>query len=168
MERTFTVEDSTIIDAPASELYAWISDVARMGEWSPENKGASVSDGGRTHVGAVFVGHNTRGRFSWVTRCTVTAAEPGRRFAFRVHAIGQSVPRVNAPIATWEYRFEEREDGTLVTESWTDDRRSWPAVVARVFDWAVTGGNTFAEFQRGNIRRTLRNLKTAVESRSAP
>ena len=73
-------------------------------------------------------------------------------------------PRLPAPIATWEYRFEQVGAVTRVTETWTDDRRSWPDVVANSFDAVATGGKTFAEFQRGNIRRTLDRLKRETEA----
>ena len=48
-------------------------------------------------------------------------------------------------------------------ETWTDDRRGWPDFAADMFDKIATGGKTFADFQRGNIRKTLLNLKNAVE-----
>ncbi|WP_434612530.1 SRPBCC family protein [Arthrobacter sp. A5] len=164
MKRTFSVSDSIIIGAGPAALYDRISDVARMGEWSPENRGATVHDDrANAYVGMVFDGRNKRGRFGWTTQCTVTAAERGRKFRFRVHAIGLETPRLRGPIATWEYRFEPAEAGTRVTETWTDDRRAWPDVAALIFDAVVTRGRTFAGFQRGNIRRTLQNLKTAAE-----
>ncbi len=140
-----------------------VSDVTRMGEWSPENEGAVLAGAGRTTgVGTVFDGANSRGRARWTTRCTVTDAQPGREFAFRVHAIGGAERKVPGRIATWRYTFEGQQGGTLVTESWTDDR-PWPDAVARAFDYVATGGTTFAAFQRGNIRRTLHNLKVAAE-----
>jgi hypothetical protein len=95
----------------------------------------------------------------------VTAADPGRRFAFRVHQIGLRTPRVKASIATWEYRFEaEPSGGTRVVETWTDGRRRWPDALAAVFDRVVTGGSTFADFQRRNIAGTLAKLKIVAES----
>ncbi|MFE9680630.1 SRPBCC family protein [Streptomyces sp. NPDC006285] len=165
MPRTFTVARSILVEASPSAVYEQISRPARMGRWSPENLGATVVGGDRpAHVGQVFEGHNKRGRYRWTTRCTVTAADPGRRFAFRVHAIGLRQPRLRAAIATWEYRFEAEDGGTRVTETWTDDRRSWPAFVADAFDHVATGGKTFAAFQRGNIEKTLRNLKRELET----
>ncbi|WP_104180210.1 SRPBCC family protein [Arthrobacter sp. B0490] len=164
MGRVISVSDSTVVARPPEALYAMVSDVTRMGEWSPENRGAVLAGGdGRVTVGTVFDGANTRGRVSWTTRCTVTVAEPGREFAFRVHAIGGAKRRVPARIATWRYTFEELDGGTLVTETWTDDR-PWHDAAARAFDYVATGGTTFAAFQRGNIRRTLRNLKAAAEA----
>ncbi|MGW7282957.1 SRPBCC family protein [Streptomyces sp. NPDC054844] len=94
--------------------------------------------------------------------------QTGQRFAFRVHAIGLSRPRLPGPIATWEYRFEPVGDGTRVTETWTDDRRAWPAFAANAFDRLVISGKTFAEFQVRNIETTLRNLKRELEQARTP
>ncbi|MEB3965006.1 SRPBCC family protein [Streptomyces kunmingensis] len=164
MARVFTVSSSITIDVSAADAYAAVSRPEDMGRWSPENRG--TADGpptGQAVVGTSFVGRNKRGAFRWVTRCTVTAAEPGRRFAFRVHAIGRKRPVLRAPIATWEYRFEQVGSATRVTETWTDDRRSWPAFVANAFDRVATSGKTFAVFQQRNIEVTLRNLKRELE-----
>ncbi|OON82528.1 SRPBCC family protein [Streptomyces tsukubensis] len=165
MTRTLTVSGGVVVDAPADTVYDHVSDPMLMGQWSPENLGARVRERReRTYVGMVFEGHNRRGPVRWTTRCTVTAAERGRLFAFRVHAIGLRRPRLPGSIATWEYRFEPAEGGgTLVTETWQDDRRAWPDAVAGAFDRAATRGHTFADFQRRNIRTTLDNLKKAME-----
>ncbi len=163
MGRVISVQDSAVIAQSPQALYSMVSDVTRMGEWSPENRGAVLAGTGTVFVGTTFDGANTRGSVSWTTRCTVTVAEPGQAFAFRVHAIGGTRRKLPARIATWRYTFEEHDAGTLVTEAWTDDRR-WPDAVAHAFDVVATGGTTFAAFQRGNIRRTLRNLKAAAET----
>lgn len=170
MPRTFTVSDSVVIAASPAMVYGRISRPALMGRWSPENLGATVRPrrGGEsadpdTYVGMVFDGHNKRGPMRWTTRCTVTAADADERFAFRVHAIGIRTPRLRGPIASWEYRLEAVDGGTRVTETWTDDRRSWPDTVAHTFDRVATRGHTFADFQARNIHRTLSNLKRVVE-----
>ncbi|WP_030330236.1 SRPBCC family protein [Streptomyces sp. NRRL B-1381] len=165
MPRTMSVADSIVIEATPAEVYAQLSDPTAMGRWSPENLGATVrGDRHGAYVGMVFEGRNKRGAVRWTTRCTVTAADPGRRFAFRVHAIGLRRPLLPGPIATWEYRFEPEAGGTRVTETWTDDRRRWPDAVANAFDRVATGGKTFAQFQVGNIRTTLKRLKEALEA----
>ncbi len=160
MARTTTVSDSIVIAADPTTIYDQVSDPAQMGRWSPENRGATVP--GEVRVGTAFDGHNKRGRFQWTTRCTVTVAEPGERFAFRVHAIGLRTPRLPGRIATWEYRFEPVDGGTRVTETWTDDRR-WPDFLAAAFDKVATRGSLFADFQRRNIRKTLTKLKSVIE-----
>ncbi|MFF1284823.1 SRPBCC family protein [Streptomyces sp. NPDC058299] len=165
MTRVFTVSRSIFIDVPPETVYEAVCRPADMGRWSPENQGTvSGVPGERATVGTTFEGRNKRGTFRWVTRCTVTAADPGRRFAFRVHAIGVRRPRLRGPIATWEYTFAPEDSGCRVTETWTDDRRAWPAPVAQLFDRIATGGKTFADFQTGNIDRTLRNLKRDMEA----
>ncbi|MFI8348183.1 SRPBCC family protein [Streptomyces sp. NPDC085596] len=168
MARVLSVSDSIVIDVSPEVAYRAVSNPGDMGRWSPENLGTTPgSADGPAEVGASFVGRNKRGRFRWVTRCTVTAAEPGRHFAFRVHAIGVGRPRLRGPIATWEYRFEPAGEGTRVTETWTDDRRAWPDLAAGAFDRVVTSGSTFADFQTRNIRTTLRNLKRELERQPA-
>ncbi len=109
MARIMTVSDTVDIDADADELYTLISDPTQMPKWSPENRGATIlnpSDDGAAFVGMTFEGRNKRGRAAWTTRCTVTAADPGRRFAFTVHTIGVKKPRLRGANASWEYRFE--------------------------------------------------------------
>ncbi|MFD3611061.1 SRPBCC family protein [Streptomyces atroolivaceus] len=164
MPRTMSVSDSILIRAAPTAVYEKLSDPTAMGRWSPENQGARILGERRgAHVGMVFEGRNKRGAFRWTTRCTVTAADPGERFAFRVHAIGVRRPRLPGAIALWEYRFEEVDGSTRVTETWTDNRRAWPDLLANAFDRVATRGHTFAEFQRGNIRATLERLKVALE-----
>ncbi|MFF4229405.1 SRPBCC family protein [Streptomyces sp. NPDC001820] len=168
MARTFSVSDSIVIDAAPPTIYAQVSNPSLMGHWSPENRGATVLDGAeKAYVGMVFDGYNKRGPMRWTTRCTVTAADPGERFAFRVRAIGRRRPVLSARIASWEYRFEAVDGGTRVTETWTDDRRAWPDALAHAFDRVATRGHTFADFQRRNIRITLDNLKRTMEAAQA-
>lgn len=170
-QRILEVTDSVEIAASADRLYAMVSDPRRMGEWSPENLGATITNprsDGQAFTGMVFEGKNRRGRSRWITRCTVTAADPGQKFAFRVHAIGIRTPRIKGANASWEYRFESLGDGsTRVTETWFDDRVRWSALVVAVFDRIVTSGKTFPQFQRKNIARTLQSLKIAAEAPQA-
>lgn len=165
MPRTVSVSGDVIIRGNPETVYDQVSDPRLMGQWSPENRGASL-DGewqGAARVGMVFAGHNERGAFRWTTQCEVTAADPGERFAFRVRAFGQKRFFIRTPIASWEYSFEAVDGGTRVTETWTDDRR-WPDLVANTFDRLATRGKVFADYQQGNIRRTLDRLKEAMES----
>jgi uncharacterized protein YndB with AHSA1/START domain len=169
MARPRTVSHTVVVAATAESLYEMVSDPTRMGGWSPENTGATLAgpDTGRAAVGTVFDGHNRRGRMRWTTRCVVTAADPGERFAFSVRAWGLRTPLLRAPIASWEYRFEAVPGGTRVTETWTDDR-AWPDAVANAFDRVATGGSTFAVFNLRNIQITLQRLSRAAEAASTP
>jgi len=99
---------SVIIDRSAEDLYDMVSDVTRMGEWSPICKACWWDDGDQAAVGAWFTGRNELPDRVWETRSEVVAAEPGREFAFLV---GGSYVR-------WGYTFTAVDGGTLVTESW--------------------------------------------------
>jgi hypothetical protein len=145
--------ESIVIDAPGDQLYALVSDLPRMGEWSPECTRVSWI-GGATGavVGARFIGHNRVGAIRWYTQGEVLEAEPGRRFAFRIH-FGP------VPIALWEYEFASAASGgCTVAESWSDRR---PTAMRLTF------GRIFGDRNKRNahgIRTTLANLKTAAES----
>ena len=165
MPRPTTVSDSVVVDASPAELYDLISDPVRMARWSPENTGATLAEPGPLVVGRSFRGTNKRGSLVWVTEAVVTAADPGERFAFQVTRWGLRNRLVPVANASWEYRFAPANGGTLVTETWTDDR-PWPDAVAAVVDRLVTGGSTFADFQRRNIRTTLDRLRADVERRT--
>jgi uncharacterized protein YndB with AHSA1/START domain len=165
MGRDMQVSDSVTIHADAHTIYDQVADPTQMQRWSHENTGATTSGAGRTlGEGEVFDGSNKRGRARWSTECVVTAAEPGRRFAFDVRKIGPRTPFIPGRIASWAYTFEPTDDGTLVTETWTDHRTSWPDWAAALFDKAATGGRLFSDFQRRNIANTLAAMKADFES----
>ena len=94
------------IDAPPEKVYDVVSDVTRMGEWSPETTKCVWVDGATgPAVGARFKGTNKRGLFRWSTKPKVVAADPGREFTF------------DANDTRWSYRFEAAEGGTEAIES---------------------------------------------------
>lgn len=165
MAREFEVTRSIEIAIDPATAYTEVSDVRQMGRWSPENRGAIVQGGfDHAHVGMRFVGDNKRGSARWKTECVVTVADPGRRFAFDVVKYGFGRPILPIRIATWAYDFEPSDGGTRVTETWRDGRARWPDFTTRIFDPIATRKPSFAEFQKGNIERTLANLKRELET----
>jgi uncharacterized protein YndB with AHSA1/START domain len=146
------------IAAPAEQVWALISDVTRMGEWSPENEGGRwVGGATRARPGAKFRGVNRNDKRKWSTLATVIDAEPGRSFSFRVTARGLKV-------ADWAYSFEPTAGGCRVTEAWTDRRgRIVLAVGTR-----LTGVHDRAAHNRTGMEQTLERLAAAAESKAAP
>jgi hypothetical protein len=100
--------------APPQKVWELVSDVTRIGEFSPETFEAEWLDGATgPAVGAKFRGHvkrNGKGPIYWVT-CTVLVSEPGRS--------SHSAPPETEPLNVWSYRLEPCGDGTDVTESFT-------------------------------------------------
>jgi len=146
--------ESILILAPAGTVWDMVADVTRIGEWSPEAVNATWLDGATgPAVGARFKGHNKR-RATWSSTCTVTAATPGREFAFTVGK-GET---------TWRYDLEPDESGCRVTESFEIVRV--PGVFGR---WSTKLGTgvTWAEREddlRAGMQQTLRAIKAAAEA----
>lgn len=141
------------VEAPPEAVYALVSDLPRMGEWSPENTGGKWL-GGATGpaVGARFKGTNRNGARRWSTIATVVEATPGQAFAFDVSAVGLAVAR-------WSYRIEPSGSGCDVTETWTDERNKLMDVVGGL----GSGVKDRTSFTRTSIQTTLANLKSAAE-----
>src|SRR6476619_1853230 len=101
------------INAPADKIWDLVSDVTKIGRYSPETFEAEWLDGASgPAVGASFRGHvkrNGKGPIYWTT-CTVVACEAGREFAFGVVSEGKH-------LNTWRYQLEPAGEGTDVTES---------------------------------------------------
>ncbi|HXB38819.1 MAG TPA: SRPBCC family protein, partial [Acidimicrobiales bacterium] len=110
------IEISREIEASPESVYAAISDVTRMGEWSEECFACEWREGfDGPVVGAAFDGHNRNGEKTWTTQGKVIEADPGRAFAFECSMM-------DFHYSTWGYRIAPTETGCLVTE-WNDDLR---------------------------------------------
>ena len=145
--------ESIVIARPPDLLYDMISDVTRMGEWSPVCKACWWDDGDGPRVGARFTGRNETTERTWETRSEVVAAERGQEFAF---VVGNSWVR-------WGYTFTPFEGGTRVTESW----EFLPAGVARFEerfgDDALAQIADRTETAHRGIQATLVAIKKAAE-----
>ena len=146
------VEVTKIIAATPEQLYALVSDLPRMGEWSPENHGGKWIQGATgPAVGAKFKGKNSHGWRRWSTLATVVLADPGREFAFDVKAAGLKV-------AQWGYRLSAVDEGTAVTEYWTDHRSP---LIAKLTG-AVAGVSDRNAHNRAGMEHTLERLAAAA------
>src|SRR5579862_8948416 len=107
---------SRYIAASADDVYAAVSDVTRMGEWSEECVACEWHEGHDAPVvGATFDGHNRRGEKEWTTQGKVIEADPGHAFAFECSMF-------DFHFSTWGYRIVPTASGCRVTE-WTEDLR---------------------------------------------
>jgi hypothetical protein len=145
------------IDATPAAVYALVSDITRMGEWSPEATGGRWVDGGTGQVGDWFVGENELPERSWERDCQIAAADPGRDFTFVVGGI-------EANCTTWSYELEPTADGgTLVTERWWMVNRT-PAMAAAFTDAPAIYEERTGPYTAQMLQTTLANLKAAAES----
>jgi hypothetical protein len=109
--------------------------------------------GDAVREGAVFKGRNRNGLFRWSTTCTVTAAEPGRAFAFNVSYVG-------VPVAHWRYDIVADGAGCRVTEQTWDRRPGWFSKTA----WVGTGVRNRTAANIEHILLTLQRLKEKAEA----
>jgi hypothetical protein len=106
-----------VVPADPRVVYDVVSDVTRIGERSPECRSAEWVAGVPGTVGAVFRGHNRSGWAArWSRRCEVTAAVPGRLFAFRT--VPERLDRFRHDSTTWTYRLQAVDGGTRVEHSY--------------------------------------------------
>jgi ligand-binding SRPBCC domain-containing protein len=147
-------EVSLWMDAPPAKVWALVSDVTRIGEFSPETFEAAWTHGATgPAVGARFKGHVKRngvGPTYW-SPCQVTACVPHELFEF---AVGTDDVTVN----NWGYRLQADGDGTVVTEYF----RLEPSLVMRAY-WTVLGVLRGRTNERG-MRTTLERMKAVLES----
>ena len=146
--------ESRLIAAPAEKVWGLVSDLPRMGEWSPENAGGAWKNGATgPAVGAAFTGRNKKGLRRWSTTAKVIECEPGKVFEIAV-VFGPTA----VPVANWRYEFEDAEGGCRVTESWDDHRAAWMRVVARPM------GDHSAAHAQAEMAATLANLAKVAEA----
>ena len=155
MKQGTRVAVSTSVDASPAAVYDTITDLRRMGEWSPECRRCIWMDGATGPVvGARFKGHNRRGLLRWSTTSRVAAAEAAREFTFVTSHLGR-------PMTRWSYELEPSSDGTIVTESFEMVHdMPWYFIVAD--RWFMKVPDRKADLE-ANIEKTLTRLKSAVE-----
>jgi Polyketide cyclase / dehydrase and lipid transport len=101
--------DSVIVALDPDKLYGLVSDVTRMGEWSPQCRACWWDDPAAGPApGAWFTGRNETPQRTWETRSQVVAADPGRAFAWEV----------NNGWVRWGFTLEPADAGALLTQSW--------------------------------------------------
>lgn len=145
------------IAAPPERVYALVSDITRMGEWSPECYRCDWVKGATgPAVGARFRAKNKGGRGpSWSNSPVVTSAETGREFAFN-----RKGPGIGS--YTWRYVMEPTAVGTRLTESFDSERPLGRTMTIITMKWTGSADRD-ADLHKGMLT-TLERLKAAAES----
>lgn len=144
---------SIVINRPVGEVFDAITDVTRMGEWSPECiAGRWVAPATGPAVGAEFEGDNLAelGPITlkrWTTMSEVTECTPNEVFEF-----------VASGYTTWRYEFETGDGSTTVTESFSHE----PYTGFQGFLYGTLLRRQSAMVK--GMQQTLERIKAAVES----
>ena len=139
------------INAPLEKVWALVSDLSKMPQWSPQCRVMRAL--GPVRQGTRTVNLNRRNRMFWPTTCTITEVIPQKKLAFRVHQNN----------AVWTYELEPTDAGTRVVES----RHAENGVTAfsNMSVNALMGG--VPSFERElveGMNATLSRIKAAAES----
>lgn len=93
------------IDAPVADVWALISDLGRMPQWSPQCRRMRLL--GELRPGARTINLNRRGLMVWPTTARITEVIPEKKLAFRI----------NENNTIWSYELESTDSGTRVIET---------------------------------------------------
>lgn len=151
-----TISLRTEVGADPMTVWSMVSDLPRMGEFSPEDAGGTWVRGATgSAVGARFRGVNRNSAREWWTRVRVVECEPGRRLTFDVRTpFGVRVSR-------WSYEITPTAAGCRLTEHWY---RVGNWFIRRVMGPRVTGRADRPGYNVAPIEHTLAAVKVAAEA----
>lgn len=139
------------IAASPAQVWALVSDLKRMGEWSPQVVRTLVIPE-PARAGSRMFNLNRQGWKFWPTTAKVVRFEPHRDVAFRI----------NENHTVWSFQLEELEGGTLLTH-----RRETPEGITRVSNALVSlilgGQERFVPRLLEGMSQTLERIKAELE-----
>lgn len=141
---------SVDIAASPDAVWAVVSDVRRMPQFSPELQKVFLL-GSRGGVGRHLIGLNRRQWLWWPTTSRVVRWEPARAIAWRTRESG----------ATWIYELNAYDGGTRVTAS-----RVLPAFTfaSKVMTPLMGGAIGHDEELAAGLQQTLDRMKATIEA----
>ncbi len=147
------LEEQIEIGAAPSVVWPVISDLKRMGEWSPQCRRVWVL-GGAIHQGARMVNLNRNGLLFWPTTARVVRYQPEQAIAFRI-------PENRA---IWSFELEPLDDAArtrVVERRLTPDGTS--AISRFVIRRMLGGHEHFEASLRAGMRQTLERIRREIE-----
>ncbi|MGQ4597030.1 SRPBCC family protein [Nocardia sp. R6R-6] len=138
------------ISAPPEQVWAVVSDLKRMPEFSPQC--VRMVPLGSPKAGTWTVNFNHDGKKYWPTTARIVRYEPNQAFAFRI----------NENRSVWSYTLEPTETGTrLIERRDVPNGTSW--ISRKAIDAALGGELPFEQALLRGMNETLAKIKIAVE-----
>ena len=146
------IEETIEVAAPPERVWALVSDLPRLAEWSPQVVRSLVRGRRPVRRGSRLVNLNRRGLLLWPTRSEVVRFEPPRVVAFRIPE----------NLTTWSFVLEPTERGTRIVH-----RREAPEGILpisyRLTEALLGGEESFQAELREGMRSTLARIKATAE-----
>jgi uncharacterized protein YndB with AHSA1/START domain len=139
------------IEAPVAKVWAVVSDLSRMPQWSPQCR--LMKSLGPLRQGTRTINLNRRNNMFWPTTCVVTEVIPEQKVAFRVNQNG----------TIWSYELEPTAAGTRLVE--TRHAENGVKALSNMSVNAMFGG--VPNFERelvDGMNASLSRIKAAAES----
>jgi len=147
------IEVSRDIAAAPSAVFAALTDITRMGEWSPETHSAEWNEGfDHAAVGAEYTGHNRNGDKEWSILARIVELVPDERFFFDCESRGFIFSK-------WGYAIEPTDSGCRVTEY----SQNLIPEAARAGSASISGVADRLTHNRAGMEATLERLAAALE-----
>lgn len=147
-----TLEATIDITATPEQVWAVVSDLKRMSEWSPQTRKMIVR-GGPVSVGTTTINVNKKGLLVWPTTAKVITFEPGRELRFRI----------NENRSIWSFTLEPTSTGTRVVQ-----RREAPTGTSKLSQtlvkYVLGGPEAFDDDLTVGMNSTLARLKNEIEA----
>ena len=142
----------TTIAAPPATVWAALTDLKNLPDWSPELLTMIPLKPGGLKLGQQYLGLNRRKAMIWPTRNVVAELEPEKALAWDTKTSG----------ARWIYELSPDGAGTKVVH-----RRPVPkklTMVSKLFAPVALGGSDgHADELEGHMATTLERIKATVE-----
>ena len=147
------IEVSRDIATAPSAVFAALTDITRMGEWSPETHSAEWNEGfDHAAVGAEYTGHNRNGDKEWSILARIVELVPDERFFFDCESRGFIFSK-------WGYAIEPTDSGCRVTEY----SQNLIPEAARAGSASISGVADRLTHNRAGMEATLERLAAALE-----
>jgi uncharacterized protein YndB with AHSA1/START domain len=145
--------ESVHIAAPTERVWAMVSDVRRIPDWSPQVDSTRLCAGfDAIGLGTQFTNLNSDGDLVWTTHGEVVRFEPRREIAFRIEE--------NWVI--WSFTVAPERAGVLLTQ-----RREAPDGISdlslELTNGFMGGVEVFTASMRAGMRLTLERIKAEAE-----
>lgn len=148
------IEESVEITATPETVWSLVSDLTRMGEWSPQCRKVIVR-GGDVRVGTKTINLNRRGLLVWPTTATVVRLEPNRHIAYRI----------TENTTVWGFEIEPTDTGVRLTERREARDGETTKLSSTLISVAMGGAESFEKELAAGMRETLAKIKAAAERR---
>ncbi|MEP9415270.1 MULTISPECIES: SRPBCC family protein [unclassified Gordonia (in: high G+C Gram-positive bacteria)] len=146
------IEESIDINASPEAVWTVISDLKRMGEWSPQCVKMIIR--GPVELGTKTININRRGPLVWPTTSKVVRFAPNQEIGFRV-AENHTV---------WSYTITPTDAGVTLTERREAPGGTTTKVSSVLVDKLMGGTESFEEELKLGMAETLGKIKKAAEA----